>query len=270
VFFEAVNFNSDEILELPSDEFKLVSGQIDTFLKPSSKVLFDQYGYIYKRSILMHGVPGTGKTILANRIANKVVSKGGIVLFNPNPQLLPKAYRALTDIEPDTKIVVIFEELDQLVKNYEEDLLTLLDGEIQKPNIIYIATTNYISKVPARIMRPGRFGSVVQIEYPNADSRRFYLNSKIGKLDTVETVEDIVKKTDGFSIDEVKEVILSHKCLLMPLDEVVARIKKTKELCVNDNTFDEYVEDPYYQPPSLRGRDIAHQIQELSKNFRRN
>jgi len=242
LIFEKIKFNHDELLELPSKEFAEAASQVDTFLTPESKQLFEDYGFVYKRSLLFHGVPGTGKTCLANRIANKVVSLGGVVLFNPNPAMLHKAFKALNEIQPDTKIVIVFEELDQLVKTFEHELLNLLDGEIQQDNVIYLATTNYISQVPARIMRPGRFPSVVEIKYPDEKCREFYLNKKIGHIDTQEEIKNIVKTTAGFSIDELKEVVLSTKCLQIPLKDTVDRIKETKELCKNDKVFREYDE----------------------------
>lgn len=231
LIFEQINFNHDELLELPSNEFQTIVSQIDTFLTKETKDLFKQYGFIYKRAILMFGVPGTGKTCLVNRISEKVVREGGIVLFNPDPSILPKAYKALDDIQPETNVVVVFEELDQLVKTYEGDLLSLLDGEIQRENVIYLATTNYVNKIPARIMRPGRFSTVIEIAYPDKKSREFYLNEKMGKYTTKKEIKDWVKRTDGLSIDELKELVLSTKCLQIKFDEVLLRIRKTKELC---------------------------------------
>lgn len=236
LIFEQIDFTSDELLELPSKEFKTVANQIDTFLTKESQALFNDYGFLYKRSILMYGLPGTGKTCLVNRIAKKVVRDGGVVFFNPDPELLPKAFKAIKDIQPETTIVVVFEELDALVKSHEGHLLSLLDGEVQVDNVVYIATTNFIEEVPPRILRPGRFSSVVEVKYPSAAARRFYLKKKMGKLASKDEIDKIVKKTNGLSIDDLKEVVLSTKCLQISFDEVLERINTTKALCVNDET----------------------------------
>lgn len=229
-YFESIDFKHDELLELPSEEFQTVSTQIDRFLTDETKQLFQDYGYLYKRSILMHGVPGTGKTCLVNRIAKKVVREGGIVFFNPHPDLLEDAYKILNDTQPETNVVVIFEELDQLMRRSEGALLNILDGEIQRENVIYLATTNFINQITPRIMRPGRFSSVVEVKYPNVEARAFYLNHKMGNLTSQEEIKDWAQKTDGLSIDELKEVVLSTKCLEIPLEEVLERINGTKEL----------------------------------------
>lgn len=264
LIFNEVTFKHDELLELPSKEFKTVASQIDTFLTKESRDAFKKFGFIYKRSILMHGVPGTGKTCLVNRIANKVVQEGGIVLFNPAPHILPIAYKAINDIQPGTNIVVVFEELDALVRTHEETLLSLLDGEVQAENVIYLATTNFIDKVPARIMRPGRFASVVEVKYPDVKARRFYLDNKIGSLCKKSEIDEIIKETKGFSIDELKEVVLSTKCLQIKLSEVCDRIRKTKELTKNDAVYNDW-EDWQPQGDSNGGSWAIRQLQETLK-----
>lgn len=242
IFFKQMEINHDDIIELPSKEYKLITNQLETFMRPETKEVFNQYGFIYKRSVLMHGLPGTGKTILVDRISNYVLDKGGIVLFNPKPSLLSKAYDALNATQPEVPVVVIFEELDQLVRDYEDDLLHVLDGEVQRSNVIYLATTNYIDKVPARIMRPGRFSTIVEIKFPKANVRKAYLKIKLGVKKGPE-LDEWVKKTEGLSIDEVKETVLAVKCLNDNLDGVITRIKETKELTKNDTTHDDYYMD---------------------------
>lgn len=228
VLFNKITTKYDTLLDLPSPEFNHVLGELSLFLEPGSKQRFKDYGYLYKRSTLLHGIPGTGKTCLVNRIAEEVVKKDGIVIFNPNPQVLLKAFKVLEDIQPEVKTMVIFEELDQLAKRHEDDLLHILDGEVQKENIIYMATTNYLDKVPRRLCRPGRFPTILKVGFPGPKARRFYLKTKLLPGDAHE-IEDWVKASKGLSIDELKETVLAVKCLLQPLDSVLARIRNVED-----------------------------------------
>ena len=262
--FEGVEFKHDTLIDLPSKEYNQIIDQINHFLTPETKKAFNDFGFLYKRSILMHGKPGTGKTCLANRIANKVVSEGGIVLFNPEPNYLSYAFEVLNSIQPETTVVVIFEELDALVTKYEESLLNILDGEIQRENVIYLATTNYIEDVPARIMRPGRFSNVVEIRHPTQKAREFYLSVKTSKVLTKDQIKDWAKKTKGYSIDELKESVLSVHCLNIPFDEVNNRIKESRNLQdkkaardVLRNSYNSYAD--YYE--------IQNQIQQQMKDI---
>lgn len=226
LFFSKTESNHDSLVDLPNTEYDIVVKELERFMTPNVKGLFEEYGFLYKRSTLLYGPPGTGKTCIVNRIIQKVVAEGGVVLFSPNPQLLKEAFNAIESLQPEARIMVVFEELDQLIQRFESDLLNLLDGEIQKSNVIYMATTNYIDKIPPRIRRPGRFSSVIQVGFPSAETRKFYLSKK---LKVSKNVDMWVEKTEGFSIDELKETVLAVMCLGYKLDEIIKRVRSNKE-----------------------------------------
>jgi hypothetical protein len=157
-------------------------------------------------------------------VASQVLKNDGIILFNPEPTLLKRVFEYLNKTQPETLIMVIFEELDVLIKDYESDLLNLLDGEIQRNNVIYLATTNFIKKIPNRLKRPGRFSTVLEVQYPSEEARLHYLNIKLPNNDN----SFLAKSTNGLSIDELKEVIVSTECLYLPLTDVIGRIRASK------------------------------------------
>lgn len=225
--FYKSEFTHDELIDLPNTEYDMIVSELELFMKEETKKLFKDYGFIYKRSTLLYGMQGSGKTCIVNRIARKHIDRGGIVLFNPNPILLETAYEVLNSIQPETPVLVVFEELDELIAKYESTLLNVLDGEIQKDNIIYMATTNHIDKIPARIRRPGRMSSVIEVNFPSAETRRFYLEKK---LNIKEGLNEWVEKTSGFSIDELKETVQAVKCLGYDLETILARIRKNRNI----------------------------------------
>jgi hypothetical protein len=228
-WFKNIDTNYDKLVNLPSREFDEVVNEIGLFLNPETKEAYNRYGFLYKRSMLLYGEPGTGKTCLVNKVSEIVKNNGGIVLFNPNPSLLSKAYEYLNDVQPDVLTLVIFEELDQWLHNNEEEMLHLLDGEIQKSNVIYLSTTNFIDEIPKRICRPGRFSKLIKVDFPNNEARRAYLNMKLTEQDKqIHDVDKWVKVTENLSIDELKETVLSVCCLNQELTSVVKRIMDTK------------------------------------------
>jgi ATP-dependent 26S proteasome regulatory subunit len=161
-------------------------------------------------------------------IANDVIKQNGVVFFNPSPDDLIRAYRVINEVEPNRLIMVVFEEFDELLNRYESELLHVLDGEIQRNNAVYIATTNNIEKIPSRLLRPGRFSSTIEIKYPNAKARSQYLKIKMPKIDE-ELLDKWIKSSEGLSIDELKETVLAVECLDQDLDSVVKKIKKLKQ-----------------------------------------
>lgn len=226
-WFTAISLVSDQIIDIPSKEFQQVVNEMEFFLKPDTKKAFNDYGFVYKRSAMLYGSPGTGKTVIVQRVAQEVIKSGGIVLFNTDPRLLNLAFTTLDAIQPDILTLVIFEEFDNMTDRHEETLLSLLDGEIQKKNVMYLMTTNYIDKVPSRVLRPGRISSMVEVKFPDAIARKHYLNLKV--LDKQKyNVDNWVDVTDGFSIDEIKESVLAVCCLGQSLDSVIERLAATK------------------------------------------
>lgn len=223
-WFEEFSIKSDSILDLPSSEYTKIVSQMEDFLRPEVKVQYEELGFLYKRSVLLWGKPGTGKTILVNRLANKVISKEGICLFVKNPEILEMTFAFLNQTQPETFVTVIMEELDSIVKNSERFLLTLLDGQVQQNNVMYLITTNYLEKIPKRIYRPGRINVNIEIKEPNAETRRAFLNSKVKDLD-----DTVVDKTKGLTIDDLKEVVQAVYILKEDLDEVVKRLKANKD-----------------------------------------
>jgi SpoVK/Ycf46/Vps4 family AAA+-type ATPase len=225
VYFERSKIVHDQILDLPSKVFSQVIGEMEYFLKPDTRASFKDYGFLYKRSALLFGPPGTGKTVIVNRIAREVVKAGGVVLFCPRPDVMEEGFKILDSTQPETPTMVIFEEFEELLESFEGELLSLLDGEIQKNNVIYIATTNHIEEVPKRLMRPGRMSTVIEVGYPEKEAREYYFKTK---LKAGEDISPYVAISEGFSVDEMKELVLATKCLGLKLDDIAARIRKVK------------------------------------------
>jgi SpoVK/Ycf46/Vps4 family AAA+-type ATPase len=174
-------------------------------------------------NILLYGPPGSGKSCIINRVAQRTVEEGGLVLFNPSPRSLQKVFRVLDTLQPETRVLVIFEEIDQLIKDHGEGpFLHVLDGEVQKHNAMFIATTNYYDQVPNRIKRPGRFAVRSYVGYPSFIAREFYCFTK---LKHAETAGRIAELTENFSIDQLKEVIRETYCMNKPLTQVIENLR---------------------------------------------
>lgn len=224
IFFFPQAATSDQLVTLPNTVTDKVTKEVIQFWQDDTKKKFDEYGLVHKRGILLYGSPGTGKTCTIIKVMENLVKAGGVVLFNPDPNLLQHAIPQIREIQPDLKILVIFEEFDRLVNR--PDFLSLLDGESQVDNIVYIATTNYIQRIPDRIKnRPSRFASVVEIGAPNADARLVYLTAKLKNVNEKE-LKHWVKLTNGMVIDQIKDLIVSVCCFGLSLKEAADKINK--------------------------------------------
>lgn len=223
VTFTAMKMTHDQLIDLPDTQYDEIIKDLELFLTPECEKRHRDLGFLYKLNVFMHGGPGTGKTCIVNRVAQKIASYGGVVLFNPDPAGLGEVYKIFESIQPETRVLVILEEFDQLVHNHEATLLHALDGEVQKENVMYIATTNYVDRVPARLLRPGRFSTVIEVTPPSLKARQFYLGTKLRDKDLV---SKIAEATDGFTIDELKDVVRNSFCLQKNLDDVIKKYRK--------------------------------------------
>jgi len=240
----------DQILDLPSEEYQEVLRTMGRFLLPEVRTGYEKMGFLYKRNLLMHGVPGAGKTILVNRLASSAVkNQNAVCLFVDRKTatgnvdgvlLLEVILNWFKDTNPDTLLVLILEEVDEMIERSEHQLLVFLDGQMQRPNTIVLGTTNYLHKIPARFLRPGRFSQTVEVLLPSIKARRHYLISKLGK--DFADLDMWAKNTRNFSIDDLKEVIQSCYLIGEPFKRVVERLRKVKGLLAEECEPEEYEE----------------------------
>jgi SpoVK/Ycf46/Vps4 family AAA+-type ATPase len=230
IIFSPMGSLTDELITLPNFVSQQIIEEIRGFWSKQSRENFDRYKLVYKRGILLYGKPGTGKTCTIASVMEEVVRDGGIVIFNPRAKLLSAGIEMVREIEPNIKCLVVFEEFDSMVNDAE--FLSLLDGEMQLDNIVYVATTNFIEKIPSRVKnRPSRFATVIEVGAPDAETRYAYLKAKLGgEIDVTEWTE----KTNGLVLDQIKDVIVSVFCIGLKLDDALDKIRKMGELSKND------------------------------------
>lgn len=222
--FTSVRNDTDSLVALPDSESEKVLEEIAQFKKLRPK--FQRHGFLYKRGIFLWGPPGSGKTCTLQQILRMLMQEhDSIAVMVDNPHVGTQCLQKLRQIEPLRQVVAVLEDLDALVAQYgETPYLSLLDGESQVDNIVYVATSNYPEKLDRRFLdRPSRFDTLRYIGMPTPAARRAYLQAKVPELTQIE-LQDYVKHTDKYSIAHLRELIVLTQCFTYSLPDAIARL----------------------------------------------
>ena len=240
LYFVKARVETNKLFPLPNESTDVILNDIQKFW--TLEKTYKKYGRVYRRNYLIYSAPGTGKTSLIKLMCKELTEKyNGIVLTISNMdnlQLYPDALRAIRDVEPDRKIITLIEDLDAFTNEdntygnpVNSLLLNILDGAQTLSNVVTIATTNYIEKIAGRYKnRPSRFDLVMEFPLPNSESRKMFIEKSVLPQDIKKiNLDEWVKKTEGFSIDHINELILLYFVFGHTEEESFARVKKMAE-----------------------------------------
>jgi transitional endoplasmic reticulum ATPase len=150
--------------------------------------LFQHAGIRPSKGILLHGVPGTGKTLLAKALAresevNFIAVKGPQILsmwVGESERGVREVFRKARQAAP---CIVFLDELDalaprrgggadsQVTERVVSQLLTELDGIEELKGVVVLAASNRADRLDPALLRPGRFDFLVELPVPDREAR---------------------------------------------------------------------------------------------------
>lgn len=226
------SIKTDDIIRFPDSTSDFVLESIKTFWTKKQK--FKEMGHLFKRGILLWGPPGGGKTVTIALLTEDLIRRGGIVIHVTSPKLAIDALELIRKVQPETPIICVLEDIDEIINEYSEHLLlSLLDGENQVGNVVHVGTTNYPQFLPSRFVnRPSRFDEIIKVGLPNSETRKLYLISR-GIDDS--DLKDWVKETNGLSIAHLRELMIAVYCLGRNKSETIKRLKSMANKIKSDS-----------------------------------
>ncbi|MEA2361188.1 MAG: cell division protease FtsH [Thermoleophilaceae bacterium] len=207
----AVNWEDVAGVEESKDELR----EVVEFLQDPKR--FRKLGARVPRGILLHGPPGTGKTMLAKAVAHE----SNATFFAQSASSFVEMFaglgaarirRLFRQARKETPAIIFIDELDAVGATRGKDisgekdqtlnqLLVELDGFSDRDEVVVIAASNLLDKLDTALLRPGRFDRQIFVSPPDLKGRRAILDVHTRDKPLVDEIDlDIVaRQTSGLT-----------------------------------------------------------------------
>ena len=243
-----------------TDEIRKVREMIELPMRHPE--IFEKLGVEAPKGVLLYGVPGTGKTLLAKAVANE--SNAHFISIS-GPEIMSKFYgeseARLREIFKEARerspSIIFIDEIDSIAPKREEvtgeverrvvsQMLALMDGLEGRGKVIVIAATNRPNALDPALRRPGRFDREIEIRIPDKKGRLEILMIHTRNMPLTEEVslEKIASISHGYVGADLEYLCkeAAMKCLRRLLPEINLADEKIppetlEKLVVNEEDY---------------------------------
>ncbi|MDY6777252.1 MAG: AAA family ATPase [Candidatus Nanohaloarchaea archaeon] len=170
--------------------------------------------------VLLHGPPGTGKTMLARAVANEAEASfytlsGSDVFDRYYGESEANVKRVFEEAREDAPAIIYIDEIDSIARERSDlgenseleqrvvnTLKEELDGFEQDEGVMVLASTNREEAIDEALLRPGRFDRSIEVGVPDREARREILDIHTEGMDLQVPdgyLDGIARLTAGFT-----------------------------------------------------------------------
>ncbi|SMO48167.1 proteasome-activating nucleotidase Pan2 [Halorubrum cibi] len=224
-----------EVTESPDVEYADIGG-IDEQIREVREAVedplenpeqFETVGVEPPSGVLLHGPPGTGKTMLAKAVANEsdatFIKMAGSELVRKFIGEGSRLVRDLFELAAEREPAVIFiDEIDAVASKRTDSktsgdaevqrtmmqLLSEMDGFDERGEIRIIAATNRFDMLDEAILRPGRFDRLIEVPEPDTEGRERILEIHSQEMNVADDVDvsEVAADLEGYSGADIASV----------------------------------------------------------------
>ena len=188
--------------------------------------IFERIGVEPPKGILLHGAPGTGKTLIAKAVAHEAkatfIRMSGSELVHKfigeGAQLVRELFALARERAPS---IVFIDEIDAVgsirtndgtsgsaeVQRTLMQLLAEMDGFNTRGDVRIMAATNRVDMLDPALLRPGRFDRVIEVPLPDSPSRFEILRIHARRMNLAGVrMDHLAELTENFSGAELQAV----------------------------------------------------------------
>jgi transitional endoplasmic reticulum ATPase len=234
------------------EEVKKIREMVELPLKHPE--LFERLGVEAPKGVLLHGVPGTGKTLLAKAVANETNSN--FILIN-GPEIMSKFYgeseanlrKKFEEAEKNSPSIIFIDEIDAIASKREESkgeverrvvaqLLAIMDGLKSRGKVVVIAATNIPNSLDPALRRPGRFDREIEIGVPQKEGRLNILKIHTRNMPLAKdvTLKKLAEVTHGFVGADLSS--LAKEAAMIVLRRVLPDLKLDDEETISSEILE--------------------------------
>jgi hypothetical protein len=211
------------------------------FKSDETREMYEKFGISWKYNMLLHGLPGTGKTSLIYSLASELDMNIALLSFTRKMED-SDFMRALRRLPENT--ILIIEDIDTIFEARKKNdemknnitfsaLLNTLDGIAHMHGQIIIMTTNHPLVLDKALIRPGRVDKSIEFGYSNKNQvKKMY---EIFLPNQIDNFVEFYKKVKNLKLTTA--ILQQFFFGNIKETSIIDHIKVLEQLC-NDNNYD--------------------------------